>query len=222
MPCRIVAAGGVGLVEVGLQPLGADQTSNHLPRGGEVTPARLDPVVAAVRIDIAQGDDGGLAGERIGQGIAHEKRRLHRHFAGGLRRRGDAQGLRCLRIELVNEKIARHDGEIRARYGFREGDETRGQQGVVGVFTGSRHRLILGGGEGRLPCCRSRPRQGRGELRRLERIEMKIGDDDERAASLGAANRRDGRDQPGKGQGRGKGGQAGEKYGSSCHAAKSL
>jgi hypothetical protein len=55
MPRRIVAAGGIGLVEVGLQPLGADQTSNHLPRGGEVTPARLDPVVAAARIDIAEG-----------------------------------------------------------------------------------------------------------------------------------------------------------------------
>jgi len=95
--------------------------------------------------------------------------------------------------------------------------EGGGQQGVVGVFTGSRHRLILRGGEGRLPCCRSRPRQGRGELRQLERIEMKIGDDDERAASLGAANRRDGRDQPGKGQGRSKGGQESEKCGSSGH-----
>jgi hypothetical protein len=52
---------------------------------------------------------------------------------------------------------------------------------------------------------------------RLERIEMKISDDDESAASLGTTNRRDGRDQPCKGQGKDKGGQANERCDSSCH-----
>ena len=47
---------------------------------------------------------------------------------------------------------------------------------------------------------------------RGERIEMKISDDDESAASLGTTNRRDGRDQSCKG----KGGQASEKCDSSC------
>jgi hypothetical protein len=53
---------------------------------------------------------------------------------------------------------------------------------------------------------------------------MKIGDDDEGAASLGTANRRDAGDQPGKGQGRGEDGQANEKRDSSCHllAAKAV
>ena len=84
MPRRIIAAGFVGLVEVGVQPLGADQTPNRLPRRGEITPARLDPIVAAARIVVAEGDDHRLAAERLGQGIGNENRRLFGHLAGGL------------------------------------------------------------------------------------------------------------------------------------------
>ena len=112
MPRRVVARRGPGLREVGFQPLGAHQAPNRLARRGEVGPARLDLVVAALRILVAERHEGRLAAERSGQGIGDEQRRLGGHVVHGRRGGIDAERSGSLGIEPVRQEVARHDGEV--------------------------------------------------------------------------------------------------------------
>ena len=133
MARRIVSRGGIGLVEIGVQPCRADQAPNRLARGGEIAPTGLDPIIAAARIVVAESDDRWLAGKGLGQQVGDEDGRLDGHFGDDLRCRRDVQGLGGLLLELVGKEIARHDGEIGIGRSFGEGGEARHQQGVVGV-----------------------------------------------------------------------------------------
>ena len=101
MARRVVARRGPGLREVGFQPLGTHQAPNRLARRGEVGPARLDLVVAALRILVAQRDEGRLAAERFGQGTGNEQRRLGGHVVHGRRRRIDTKRPGSLGVEPV-------------------------------------------------------------------------------------------------------------------------
>ena len=204
MTHRIVAAGGIGLIEVGGHALGPDQAAHGIPGGREIGAAGIDAIVATAGIVVAQRQDRRLAAQRCRQRVEDEHRRLLGKFVDGWRFRFRVQKCCSLHVEQVHQQVARHEREVRAGHGFAELRHGRRQQRIVAVLAGRRRRSLLGGGEDRRPLRRRGARQGRGQVGIGEGTEMDVAQHHEgagqRSGLTGRRIRQGHRERTGRGQ----------------------
>ena len=189
MAGRVVAAGGIGPVEIGVDAVGADETANGLPGVGEIGAAGFDAIVATTGIVVAERDEDRLAGQRRREPVGDELCRLDGQPAD---RRGSGRGaerLGRLVLEAVGQEVAIDDDQIDVGSGAGHGGKARLEQGIVGVLTIGRHGLPGDGRETIRPSADIRFGKRGGQCRRIERIEVNIGHQQERAARIGGGGR---------------------------------
>ena len=138
----VIAAGQPGAIEVGVD-LEIAQKLAHGPAGcRQIGPARVDAVVAASRIVVAEGDDHRAAGDGAAE---HPRDEVGGRDGEGLNERRalvDTECLRRLGLELMGQEVAGEDGEIGFGSGSAQGRQRGVQKWEIGVLAEARHHLI--------------------------------------------------------------------------------